>query len=290
MAHIQDPQWQPCFEKLDSFHSALSVSLDSKILNGFGSTRASANCMDGLILTMAQSIIESVLDALMLGCILAKLAKPETRLPFLQFSQHCVVAERDERMCLMFNVRTLKETHMLVAEIRVKLIKSHHTKEGEFIPLEQRELTLGMGPGAGVGGTRLFTAEPQAVEHVINEHSPLCGISADSLKQEPIEIVVMVDGVVPEPGRAFRMRTSYTEDEIIWGQSFQSFQRQREIGIGSNLKTSDNTHEVQTVTHSAEMAVRNRQEISKGHATHGIPSNRSRKKVHYQHLSDGILL
>lgn len=56
-------------------------------------------------------------------------------------------SERDESLCLMFNIRTLKETHMLVAEIRAKLIKSHHTKEGEFILLEQRELTLGMEPG-----------------------------------------------------------------------------------------------------------------------------------------------
>ena len=94
--HIQcvphtNPQWQPCFEKLDSFHSALSISMDSQIINGYGTREASVNCMDGLVLMMSQSVIESVLDVLMLGYILAKIAKPKRRLPTLLFSQHCVV-------------------------------------------------------------------------------------------------------------------------------------------------------------------------------------------------------
>ncbi|XP_023822970.2 G protein-activated inward rectifier potassium channel 3-like [Salvelinus sp. IW2-2015] len=287
MEHIQDPQWQPCFEKLDSFHSALSISMDSQIINGYGSRVASANCMDGLVLMMAQSIIESVLDTLMLGCILAKLAKPKRRLPTLLFSQHCVVSERDERLCLMFNVKTLKETHMLVAEIRAKLIKSHHTKEGEFILLEQRELTLGMGPDEA----RLFTVEPQTVEHVIDEQSPLWGISADSLKWETFEIVVMVDGAVQDAGTAFHVRTSYTEDEIFWGQRFKSHKPLAERGIGSNHKTSDKNYKVQTATHSdREMAVRQRHERSPGHDTDSVPSNMSTRKVHYQYLSDQMLL
>uniref|UniRef100_A0A674ADK1 Si:ch211-113j13.2 n=2 Tax=Salmo trutta TaxID=8032 RepID=A0A674ADK1_SALTR len=287
MEHIQDPQWQPCFEKLDSFHSALSISMDSQIINGYGSRVASANCMDGLVLMMAQSIIESVLDALMLGCILAKLAKPKRRLPTLLFSQHCVVSERDERLCLMFNVKTLKETHMLVAEIRAKLIKSHHTKEGEFILLEQRELTLGMGPD----GARLFTVEPQTMEHVIDEQSPLWGISADSLEWDTFEIVVMVDGAVQDAGTAFHVRTSYTEDEIFWGQCFKSYKPLDERGIGSNHKTSDKNYKVQTATHSnREMAVRQRHERSPGHGTDSVPSNMSTRKVHYQYLSDQMLL
>lgn len=139
-AHIRDPQRQPCFERVKSFHSAVSV--DNQVVNGYGSKAVTASCVDGLVLAMAQSVFESVLAALLVGCVLAKLSMPKRKLPSLLFSQYCAVSERDDTLCLPFDVGALKETHMLVAEIRAKLIKSHHTKEGEFLPLEQREIDL----------------------------------------------------------------------------------------------------------------------------------------------------
>lgn len=201
-------------------------------------------------------------------------------------------SERDESLCLMFNVRTLKETHMLVAEIRAKLIKSHHTKEGEFILLDQRELTLRMEPD----GARLFTVEPQTMEHVIDEHRPLWGISTDSLKWETFENrghggwSHARRGFVLR-GTAFHVRTSYTEYDILWGQRFKSCKPLDERGIGSNHKTSDKNYKVQIATHSdKEMAVRHRHKRSPGHDTDTVPSNMSTRKVHYQYLSDQMLL
>jgi len=193
IAHIEDPQWLPCFDRVNSFHSALSVSMDSSIINGHGPRVATTNCIDGIVLVMTQSILESVLNALMLGCILAKLSKPKRNLPSLLFSQHCVARERDGRLCLMFDVRTVKKTHMLVAEIRAKLIRSRHTKEGEFIPVEQREMDL----GPNSAGARLFTLEPQSIEHVIDEASPLRSLCS---RQETFEIVVMVEGSANNSG------------------------------------------------------------------------------------------
>ena len=51
-------------------------------------------------------------------------------------------------MCLMFRIGDLRNSNIVEAQIRGKLIKSRLTSEGEFMPLHQSELDLGMGTGA----------------------------------------------------------------------------------------------------------------------------------------------
>ncbi|XP_010138742.1 PREDICTED: G protein-activated inward rectifier potassium channel 4-like, partial [Buceros rhinoceros silvestris] len=77
------------------------------------------------------------------GCMVVKISRPKKRAQTLIFSKNCVISRRDEQLCLMFRVGDLRESHMVDAKIRAKLIKSRQTAEGEFIPLEQSELNLG---------------------------------------------------------------------------------------------------------------------------------------------------
>lgn len=194
--HIGDPEWKACIENVDNFISALLFSVESQRTIGYGSRIVTANCAEGVILLMAQSIIGSMIDALMVGCMFVKISRPKKRAQTLIFSKNCVISHRDEKLCLMFRIGDLRESHMVDAKIRAKLIKSRQTKEGEFIPLEQSELNLGY----DTGEDRLFLVEPQIICHVINQRSPFWDMSAESLRREQFEIIIILEGIVEATG------------------------------------------------------------------------------------------
>ncbi|XP_029303761.1 G protein-activated inward rectifier potassium channel 3-like [Cottoperca gobio] len=218
IAHVHDPQWKACFQNVDSFLSALLLSLESQRTIGYGSRMVTANCPEGTVILMVQSILGSIIDALMVGCMFVKISRPQQRAQTLIFSKHCVICERDEKLCMLFRIGDLRASHMVDAKIRAKLIKSRQTKEGEFIPLEQSEINLGY----DTGGDRLLLVEPQTITHVINESSPFWEVGSEHLKRETFEIIVILEGIVEASGMTCQARTSYTEDEVLWGHRFES--------------------------------------------------------------------
>lgn len=196
IAHVDDALWKPCFEKVDGFLSALLLSLESQRTIGYGSRMVTATCPEGTVLLMIQSILGSIIDALLVGCMFVKISRPQQRAQTLIFSKHCIICERDAMLCMLFRIGDLRESHMVDAKIRAKLIKSRQTQEGEFIPLEQSEINLGY----DTGGDRLLLVEPQTITHVINKSSPFWEVGFDRLKRESFEIIVILEGIVEASG------------------------------------------------------------------------------------------
>uniref|UniRef100_A0A8B9ZK01 G protein-activated inward rectifier potassium channel 3 n=1 Tax=Anas platyrhynchos TaxID=8839 RepID=A0A8B9ZK01_ANAPL len=233
--HIGDPEWKACIENVDNFISALLFSVESQRTIGYGSR-------------IVTSIIGSMIDALMVGCMFVKISRPKKRAQTLIFSKNCVISHRDEKLCLMFRIGDLRESHMVDAKIRAKLIKSRQTKEGEFIPLEQSELNLGY----DTGEDRLFLVEPQIICHVINQRSPFWDMSAESLRREQFEIIIILEGIVEATGMTCQARTSYTEDEILWGYRFEPCMWLEKGAFRVDYSRFELTFEVQTPAASAK--------------------------------------
>ncbi|XP_037604146.1 G protein-activated inward rectifier potassium channel 3-like [Sebastes umbrosus] len=241
IAHVNDPQWKACYQNVDSFLSALLLSLESQRTIGYGSRMVTANCSEGTVLLMVQSILGSIIDALMVGCMFVKISRPQQRAQTLIFSKHCVICERDEKLCMLFRIGDLRASHMVDAKIRAKLIKSRQTKEGEFIPLEQSEINLGY----DTGGDRLLLVEPQTITHVINKSSPFWEVGSERLKRETFEIIVILEGIVEASGMTCQARTSYTEDEVLWGHRFESCISLEKGAFRVDCSAFDKTFEVQ---------------------------------------------
>lgn len=248
LAHTGDPLWEPCFENVYSFLSALLLSLESQRTIGYGSRMVTAHCPEGVVLLMVQSILGCIIDSLMVGCMFVKISRPQQRAQTLIFSKHCVICERDEKLCMLFRIGDLRESHMVDAKIRAKLIKSRQTKEGEFIPLEQSEINLGY----DTGGDRLLLVEPQTITHIINDNSPFWEVGADRLRKETVEIIVILEGIVEASGMTCQARTSYTEDEILWGHRFESCISLEKEAFRVDYSAFDKTFEVQMSTESAK--------------------------------------
>lgn len=61
---------------------------------------------------------------------------------------------------------------------------------------------------------------PIIVRHVIDEQSPLHGLTRDTLPHAEFELIMTVEGIVEATGMTFQARTSFLPSEIRWGCRF----------------------------------------------------------------------
>ncbi|OCT93771.1 G protein-activated inward rectifier potassium channel 2 [Xenopus laevis] len=216
LEHIGDKKWNPCVDNLNGFVSAFLFSIETETTIGYGYRVITDKCPEGIILLLVQSVVGSIVNAFMVGCMFVKISQPKKRAETLVFSTNAVISIRDGRLCMMFRVGDLRNSHIVEASIRAKLIKSKQTKEGEFIPLNQTDINVGY----DTGDDRLFLVSPLIISHEINQHSPFWEISKAQLPKEDFEIVVILEGMVEATGMTCQARSSYVTSEILWGHRF----------------------------------------------------------------------
>lgn len=199
--NLTDKHWTPCVNNLNGFVSAFLFSIETETTIGYGYRVITDKCPEGILLLLVQSVLGSIVNAFMVGCMFVKISQPKKRAETLVFSTNAVISMRDGRLCLMFRVGDLRNSHIVEASIRAKLIKSKQTKEGEFIPLNQTDINVGY----NTGDDRLFLVSPLIICHEINEHSPFWDISPAHLAKEELEIVVILEGMVEATGESPRL-------------------------------------------------------------------------------------
>ncbi|XP_056152967.1 G protein-activated inward rectifier potassium channel 1-like [Lampris incognitus] len=243
-----DPSYTPCVANVFNFPSAFLFFIETEATIGYGYRYITDKCPEGIILFLFQSLLGSIVDAFLIGCMFIKMSQPKKRAETLMFSQDAVISQRDGRLCLMFRVGNLRNSHMVSAQIRCKLIKSRQTPEGEFLPLDQCELDVGFGTGAD----QLFLVSPLTICHEINTKSPFFDLSQRSLMNEQFEIVVILEGIVETTGMTCQARTSYTEDEVLWGHRFLPVMSLEEGFFRVDYSQFHNTFEVPTPPYSVK--------------------------------------
>ncbi|XP_067457981.1 G protein-activated inward rectifier potassium channel 3-like isoform X1 [Thunnus thynnus] len=246
--HLLDQR--PCYLGVDGFISALLFSVETQRTIGYGSRTVSPTCHEGVLLVMMQCIVGSMIDALMVGCMFVKISRPKKRAETLLFSRTCVIANRDDQLCLMFRLGDLRESHMVDAKVRAKLIKSRQTTEGEFLPLEQTEINLGY----ETGSDRLFLVEPQVIQHNIDSNSPLWEFGPEQLRRQQFEIIVILEGIVEATGMMCQAKTSYIETEIEWGARFEPCMTLEKGSFRVDLRRFHTTYQVPLPHCSASQA------------------------------------
>lgn len=94
--------------------------------------------------------------------------------------------------------------------------------------------------------------EPQTITHVISDSSPFWTVGATALQREHFEIIVILEGIVETSGMTCQARTSYTEDEILWGRRFESCMLLEEGAFRVDYTAFHKTFEVPTSPLSAQ--------------------------------------
>jgi inward rectifier potassium channel len=147
--------------------------------------------------------------AVLTGLIFVRFSRPTAR---IMFSNVAVVAPFNGTPALMLRLANLRHHAMVEAEFRLLFMRSELTKEGEdirrFYPLRLEFDRLISFPAA------------LTVRHVIDETSPLHGLTAQDLKltdSRMLASVVCIDPVIQAP---VQTQTEYVHEQIEWNRQF----------------------------------------------------------------------
>ncbi|XP_028395239.1 ATP-sensitive inward rectifier potassium channel 11-like [Dendronephthya gigantea] len=211
-----------CLDNVDSFPSALLLSIETQTTIGYGGRAVTPSCPDAIIILIAQSLIGLLMSAFLLGLVFTKLARPSRRADTLLFSKNSVVAPRDGKLCLLFRVGDIRESRILAADIRVQLFRTRRTAEGQDIPFYQQDLKCGIDwSDKGSGNNSLFLILPLTIVHVIDEDSPFYEMGPEDFDASAdFEVVAILSGTIESTSMLVEARTSYLGDEIFWGRDF----------------------------------------------------------------------
>jgi inward rectifier potassium channel len=155
----------------------------------------------------------------MTGLIFVRFSRPTAR---IKFSNVAVVAPFDGLPTLMIRLANQRNHAMVEAEFRLLFMRSESTKEGEdirrFYPLRLQFDHLINFPAA------------LTLRHVIDETSPLFGLSPEDLKladSRMLASVVCVDPVIQAPVQS---QSEYLHEQIAWNRRFAEIYTEDSLG------------------------------------------------------------
>ncbi|XP_056158008.1 ATP-sensitive inward rectifier potassium channel 12-like [Lampris incognitus] len=245
VAEKGDNEWRPCILHVQSFIGAFLFSIETQTTIGYGFRCVTEECPIAVVTVVVQSIVGCIIDSFMIGTIMAKMVRPKKRAQTLLFSHHAVISLRDGKLCLMWRLGNMRKSHIVEAHVRAQLIRPHVTAEGEYLPLEQKDIDVGYDDGLD----RLFLVSPLVVVHEINKNSPLYSLSRTDLQREDFEIVVILEGMVEATAMTTQARSSYLAREILWGHRFEPLVFEKGDRYHVDYSRFHKTYEVPSTPH-----------------------------------------
>lgn len=161
------------------------------------------------VLMTLESLISLILNAVVTGLTFAKFARPTSR---LLWSKVAVVSDRDGVPTLMFRVANERMNHVVEATLRLAVVRSELTSEGERI---RRVHDLALVRASSPTFVLTWTAM-----HQIVPGSPLYGVDLSDPRQSAFELVVTLTGLDDTLGQTIHSRTSYVQGEVVPGARF----------------------------------------------------------------------
>uniref|UniRef100_A0A3Q0RFU0 ATP-sensitive inward rectifier potassium channel 14 n=1 Tax=Amphilophus citrinellus TaxID=61819 RepID=A0A3Q0RFU0_AMPCI len=232
---------EPCFFQVNSFMAAFLFSLETQTSIGYGFRSVTEECPLAVVAVVLQCIVGCIIDAFIIGAVMAKIAKPKKRNETLVFSNTAVVALRDGKLCMMWRVGNLRKSHLVEAHVRAQLLKSRVTSEGEYLPLDNVDINVGFDTGTD----RIFLVSPVTIVHEINEESPFFEMDQKTLENDSdMEVVVILEGMVEATAMTTQCRSSYLATEILWGHRFEPVLFERKDGYQVDYSFFHRTYEI----------------------------------------------
>ncbi len=190
-----------------SFGDAFFFSVQTFSTIGYG-TMAPRNTFASVVVTI-EAFIGLVLVAMATGLMFAKFSRPTAR---VLFSDKMVVATRNGLPTLMVRMANERGNDILEASFRVTVLKSEVSSEGERMRrIHDIKLVR--------GDTPLFTLTFQAL-HVIDEASPLHGLTADAVAAGEMRFIVTVTGLDDTFATTIHARRIYHAEDLVWNARF----------------------------------------------------------------------
>lgn len=174
---------------------------------GYG-VLAPNDTLSNVVVTL-ESLLGLGLTAVMTGVFFARFATTQAR---VIFSSVAVVHEFDGKPTLMFRIANARSTAVVEATVRVYLSRDELLAGGERLR-RIHDLTLRR-------ATSPIFALSWTVYHVLDETSPLHGLTPETLARSVAQIIVTFQGIDDRLASTIHTRYSYDPDSIVFGRRF----------------------------------------------------------------------
>jgi inward rectifier potassium channel len=190
------------------FLDAFFFSVQTFATIGYGSIHP-VGIAANLLVTL-ESLVGLVMIALTTGLMFARFSMPRAR---IRFSRHAIMAPYQGGTALMFRAANERRSELVGVECEVlysRFEMKGPTRQRNFyrLPLERDRVT--------------FFSLSWTVVHPITPTSPLYGETAESLAAGHAEFLVLLKGTDDTLSQGVMIRTSYTAEELRWGERFVS--------------------------------------------------------------------
>jgi len=158
------------------------------------------------LLTVLETMVGMFGVALATGLVFAKFSRPKSR---VIFSRVAVVSDRDRVPTLMFRVANERRNYIMDATLKLTLLKTVKTAEGEQL---RRMIDIPLLRATSPAFVLSWTAM-----HAITPQSPFWGETPQSLMDSDAEVLVNFMGIDDVTSHTIHSRHSYAPEEILFG-------------------------------------------------------------------------
>jgi inward rectifier potassium channel len=190
-----------------SFADAFFFSVQTFSTIGYG-VMAPKTPYASAVVTL-EAFIGLITVAMATGLMFAKFSRPTAR---VLFSDKILIGTRNGKPTLMLRMANERGNDLIEATFRVTVLKPEVTTEGETIR-KLHDVTLLR------SDTPLFTVSFTAF-HVIDEQSPLWGVTEETLARDTMRFIVTVTGLDGTYAQTIHARRIYLAHEVVWGGRF----------------------------------------------------------------------
>jgi inward rectifier potassium channel len=156
--------------------------------------------------TVVEAMVGMFGVALVTGLVFSKFSRTRAR---VLFSNVAVVSDRDKVPTLMFRVANERRNFIMEATLKLTMLKSVKTAEGEVL---RRLLEIPLVRSSSPAFVLSWTAM-----HQITPQSPLWGETPQSLMDSDAEVLVNFMGIDEITAQTIHARHSYGPEEIFYG-------------------------------------------------------------------------
>lgn len=198
-----------CVEKArpGSFLDMFFFSVQTLASIGYGSMYPKTTYAN-MIVTI-EAMAGPVAIAVMTGLAFARFSRPTAR---VIFSRVAVITPHEGLPTLIFRTANQRGNQILEAQMRAYLIRDEVTLEGQFMRrIYDIQLLRNQSPS--------FTLSWSAM-HVIDESSPLYGLTPESLTESNTIITVLLTGIDETIAQLVHARYDYAAQDMMWNYRF----------------------------------------------------------------------
>lgn len=203
---------EPCIENVRGFTGAFMFSMETQATIGYGFRGMTENCMVAIAVVTVQDIFSCLLDTIVIGIVVAKMASARKRAQTVGFSSCAVVNLRDGVLCLSWRLGDLRGNHILEGAVKATLVRYRKQPLGYVVMLYQ---------DLDIQNRDIVLATPATIIHKMEPGSPLYSLGPEDLLEDHFELVVSFTYTGDSTGMLHQTRISYTPGDIRWGQQFR---------------------------------------------------------------------